>query len=546
MAAAVVATVATAWIVAAAVDAATFVEAWRAMLVHPTGMVVALTAFAGAFVLRAVAWRRILPALDFGHALAAIHVALGANHVLPLRMGEPLRVVSVARRAGIGVRAATASTITLRAADIAAMALLGVAAGASRFMADTAVWLVVAGAGAATVAGTVWLRRLRDESVALPGPVAMGCTLAAWVAESVVMWQVAAWAEVPLSFDEAVLVTATAVLAQVVAFAPGGFGTYEAGGTAALAFLGHDPSVALAVVVMAHAVKTAYSILAGAVAVAAPAPGFVGRLRLGPAVTRAPVPPPGPGPVVLFLPAHDEADAVGSVVSRIPTSVHGHDVVCVVVDDGSTDRTGEVAAAAGAEVVTLPKNRGLGAAVRAGLADAVARDAAAVAFCDADGEYAPEELAALVRPILDGEADYVVGSRFAGRIDRMLPHRRLGNRVLTAVLSWVARRRIGDGQSGYRAFSPAAAADAEIVHDFNYAQVLTLDLLAKGYRYEEVPISYSFRTTGRSFVRLGRYLAAVAPAVYRELNAPAGGSVLDDVGSETSPRRRPSVVVERE
>jgi hypothetical protein len=90
--------------------------------------------------------------------------------------------------------------------------------------------------------------------------------------------------------------------------------------------------------------------------------------------------------------------------------------------------------------------------------------------------------------------------------------------VLTKALSFVARRRISDGQSGYRALSAGAAAAAEIVHDYNYAQVLTLDLLAKGYRYAEVPISYRFRTTGKTFVKLGRYLRAVIPAVHRELN----------------------------
>ncbi|MGH3442397.1 MAG: glycosyltransferase family 2 protein, partial [Nitriliruptorales bacterium] len=124
----------------------------------------------------------------------------------------------------------------------------------------------------------------------------------------------------------------------------------------------------------------------------------------------------------------------------------------------------------------------------------------------------------LVGPVLDGAADYVVGSRFAGRIDRMLPHRRLGNRVLTALLRWVSRHPVTDGQSGYRALSREAALRAEIVHDFNYAQVLTLDLLAKGFRYAEVPISYRFRETGTSFVRLGSYLRAVVPAVHRELN----------------------------
>jgi hypothetical protein len=85
-------------------------------------------------------------------------------------------------------------------------------------------------------------------------------------------------------------------------------------------------------------------------------------------------------------------------------------------------------------------------------------------------------------------------------------------------LSFMARTTLSDGQSGFRALSAEAARDAEIIHDFNYAQVLTLDLLAKGYRYAEVPISYRHRTTGRSFVRLTGYLGAVAPAVHRELN----------------------------
>jgi glycosyltransferase involved in cell wall biosynthesis len=229
-------------------------------------------------------------------------------------------------------------------------------------------------------------------------------------------------------------------------------------------------------------------------------------------------PPAGPGPVVVFLPAHDEEATVAAVVAKVPALVLGRRIDCLVVDDGSGDRTAELAAAAGATVLSVATNRGLGAAVRLGLAAAVERGAVAVAFCDADREYDPGELERLVAPILEGRADYVVGSRFAGEIGRMLPQRRLGNLALTALLRFVARAPIGDGQSGFRALSRAAAADAEIVHDYNYAQVLTLDLLAKGYRYLEVPIGYRFRSTGRSFVRPLRYLCRVVPVVWRELD----------------------------
>ena len=224
-------------------------------------------------------------------------------------------------------------------------------------------------------------------------------------------------------------------------------------------------------------------------------------------------------PVVLFLPALNEEATVAEVLTRVPATVHGRPVVTLVIDDGSTDGTAARAGGAGATVISLGRNHGLGAAVRRGLRESVALHAAAIAFCDADGEYAPEDLVRLVEPVLNGRSDYVVGSRFAGGIERMLVRRRIGNRLLTRALARLARHPISDGQSGYRALSPAAAAAAEIPHDFNYAQVLTLDLLAKGFRYTEVPIRYRFREHGTSFVRLVPYLREVVPTVWRQVRA---------------------------
>ncbi len=223
--------------------------------------------------------------------------------------------------------------------------------------------------------------------------------------------------------------------------------------------------------------------------------------------------------MVAVIPVHDEEATVGDVVRRLPAVACGRPVRTVVVDDGSTDSSAGLAAAADAIVVTQPRNLGLGVAVRRALAEATALQPACVVYLDADGEYAPEELAVLAAPVLAGRADYVIGSRFAGGTRRMRAHRTFGNRVLTRWVRWMTRRPdLTDGQSGYRAFSAAAAATAEIVHDYNYAQVLTLDLLAKGYTYAEVPITYAFRTSGTSFVRLGTYLRKVIPAVHRELN----------------------------
>ena len=533
---------------ARSIDGATLTATWRALLRSPGSVLGAIAAYASAFALRAVVWRYLLPELTLGHSLAALHVSLGGNHILPLRLGEALRVTSVVRRAGVDVKPAAATTIVTRAADIVAVVGLAALLGprVTGGIVGTWGWVAAAAAMCLWIGGIVWLHRLkpvRSRSWTSAAVVAASSTLA-WVLESAVFWAAAHWAGLGLSFTEAVVVTAVTIAAQTLAIAPGGIGTYEAAATAALVAMGLPAGPALAAAIAAHALKTVYALVTGVVASLWPAPSLVGRVRLPQRVgVPRPSAPPGPdAPIVLFLPAYDEAATVAGVLRRVPDAVRGRPVVRVVIDDGSTDGTAEIAADAGAEVVRLQPNRGLGAAVRAGFEVARKHRAAAVAFCDADGEYAPEELPTLVGPILDGVADYVVGDRFSGDIRRMLPHRRLGNRILTRGLSLAARRKLGDGQSGYRALSHAALAEAEIVHDYNYAQVLTLNLLRKGFRYAEVPISYGFRGEGRSFIRLGTYLKRVIPAAYRELNPPA--SVLDDVRLESPAGGPPGDLVE--
>ena len=512
-------------IVARSLDVGALRSTWSALRASPVDLAGAVLLYATAFVVRAVAWAHVLPGLGLGHSLAALHVSLGANHVLPLRLGEAVRVTSAVRRAGIPLGAATASTVMLRAADVVAVAGLAAVLG-PQVLAGTAgawMWALVVPGIALWAAALIWLRRISREpgTAVRPAPlVAAASAAVAWILESGIVFVAAGWAGIELSVTEAVVVTAVIIAAQVLAIAPAGIGTYEAAGTASLVALGADAGPALAAVITAHAVKTAYALVTGAIALAVPAPGVIGRLRV-PASRPAHAdgsPPDADSPVMFFLPAHNEAAVVGDVIARVPEAVLGRRVLTVVVDDGSTDETARIAASAGARVISFGRNRGLGAAVRAGLQAGVEAGAAAVAFCDADGEYAPEELEGMVGPILRGEADYVVGSRFAGDIRRMLPHRRLGNRVLTRMVRFVSRTDVTDGQSGYRALSSDAVRAAEIVHDFNYAQVLTLDLIAKGFRYAEVPISYRFRTTGKSFVRPVRYLRMVVPAIYKELN----------------------------
>ena len=507
------------------VDLALLGDVWARVIDAPFALFGVLALYLSAFLLRAFLWTRVLPGLNFGHSLAALHVSLGGNHLLPFRLGEALRVTSVVKRAGVSVAPATASTVMLRAADILAVGTLATALG-PRIVGSVVggqIWLLVIPPALIWTLGMVWLSRLKRQGkveVRLPLFSLFLFSTTAWVLESAVVWQAASWAGISISPMDAVLVTAVTIAAQVVAITPGGIGTYEAAATASLVAVGAPPEAALAAAVTAHAVKTAYAFIGGGIGLFIPSPGALGRMRLtAPPNDHASLTEAPQGDrVVLFMPAYNEEEVVADVIERIPASVCGLPVTALVIDDGSSDRTAERARAAGAEVIRLPTNQGLGAAVRTGFKEGVARGAAVVVFCDADGEYAPEELEQLVLPILDGQAGYVVGSRFAGRIDCMLPHRRFGNTVLTKIMRFISRQPISDGQSGYRALSRDAAAAAELVHDFNYAQILTLDLVDKGFGYVEVPISYRFREHGSSFVKLGSYLRHVIPAVYRELN----------------------------
>lgn len=284
----VVVTAVAAIIVVRAVDSSALADAFRQAASEPTAVVAALGSFGLAFMLRALAWRRVLPDLSFGHALAGIHVALGANHVLPLRLGEAMRVVSVTRRTAVGVDEAVASTITLRTADTIALAAwaLVVSPAVLVSMVGSSGWLLL-GVGAVAViavAGWLWLRELgsRRPGVRPPGLAALGLSLMAWPAEAVLVHQAAHWAGLEVSALEALGVTAVSVLAQIAAIAPGGFGTYEAAAVAAYVAFGYDPGAALIAALTAHALKTAYSLAAGGVGLVVPSPGLaVARARSG-------------------------------------------------------------------------------------------------------------------------------------------------------------------------------------------------------------------------------------------------------------------------
>ena len=295
----------------------------------------------------------MVPDVPVGHGVAGVHVALLGNHVLPFRLGEPLRVTSVVRRAGVDPQVAIASTVALRGADLAGLAALAgvLGLGVVAEVSGAGALVLVAVALGLAVGGGAWLRRLHLAGRArlrMPGPGSSPAIVGAWALEAGVVWAAARGAGVDLTIPEAVLVTTVTVAAQVAAIAPGGFGTYEAAGTAVLVALGVPAPTALVVALTAHAIKTSYALVAGAVAVVVPAPVAAGPLapatspRRPPACARA-------RRAGRAVPARPRRGGLGRRrrARACPARSLGRRVHCLVVDDGSTDDTAAVAAPGG-------------------------------------------------------------------------------------------------------------------------------------------------------------------------------------------------------
>lgn len=200
--------------------------------------------------------------------------------------------------------------------------------------------------------------------------------------------------------------------------------------------------------------------------------------------------------IIVVIPALNEEDALPDVMSMIPSEIESLEVETLVVSDGSSDRTEEVAAAHGAFVVGRDMRRGQGAAVALGYRMALVRGARVVATLDADGQYDPLELPQLVAPILHGEADVVHGSRALGAYERPLLGRAQGLKVFSWLTSRMTNVTITDPASGFRAFSPEALAVLEFREHQFHASEVTVAACKLGLRVKEVPCTFRERFAG--------------------------------------------------
>ena len=157
--------------------------------------------------------------------------------------------------------------------------------------------------------------------------------------------------------------------------------------------------------------------------------------------------------IQIVIPAYNEADNISEVLSKIPREVFGYKVEPLVVVDGSTDETEEIVKKFEHEAITHVVNLGQGGALKTGFEIALSKGADIIVTMDADGQHLPEELHILVKPIIEGEADFVIGSRFLGKYEKDSEVRHFGIKFFTFLINILSGLDITDCTSGFRAFS---------------------------------------------------------------------------------------------
>ena len=217
---------------------------------------------------------------------------------------------------------------------------------------------------------------------------------------------------------------------------------------------------------------------------------------------------------IVFIPAWNEEDNLPAVIDDVRRTIPDADVL--VVDDGSTDRSAEVARQHGAEVLSLGTNQGLRIGIAAGYRWALEHDYAFCGRVDADGQHPAEELARLLERVRSGECDVAIGSRFVSGNGyapyryRPSPARRLGTGLLRRSVGVVLRRPFGDATSGLYAVNAKALSLLAEPYASGAPEVEALiRLAAAGLSVEEVPVDMAPRAGGESKLRGAKALKLV-------------------------------------
>lgn len=204
----------------------------------------------------------------------------------------------------------------------------------------------------------------------------------------------------------------------------------------------------------------------------------------------------------VIIPALNEEEKIAVTINKIPLEIQGvSDVEILVIDDGSTDQTAENAKDAGAEVISHSTNKGVGVAFQTGLNWALEKKKDILVNIDADGQFNPDDIPSLIKPILDNKSDVVVADRFkTGKPNNMSGLKYWGNSQMTKLINYIAKTNLTDVSSGFRAFNRDALFKLNLLGDFTYTQESILDLATKGIRIMNLPVEVQYFKSRKSRV----------------------------------------------
>ncbi len=202
------------------------------------------------------------------------------------------------------------------------------------------------------------------------------------------------------------------------------------------------------------------------------------------------------GPVVVVIAAYNEAASIGQVLAAIPPESCGCGVHTLVVVDGATDATAEVARGHGAYVCVAPANRGQGAALRLGYHIARESGADYVVTTDADGQYDVAGLPMVLKPLIADEADFVTGSRILGGQETDDMVRRAGVHVFARLISGFTGQRVTDTSFGFRGMKAEVTGAVTLTQPQYQSSELLIGALGRGFRVAEVPMTMRLRASG--------------------------------------------------
>jgi len=201
--------------------------------------------------------------------------------------------------------------------------------------------------------------------------------------------------------------------------------------------------------------------------------------------------------LTIIIPCYNEEDTIAEVIQRVKDVSIPIEKEILIINDGSTDKTPEVLSKIkGVRVITHETNQGKGCAIQTGIKNATGN---IVIIQDADLEYLPENIPSLIKPIIDGEADVVLGSRFLGQHKGMTKSHFVGNKVLTYATRVLYGHKLTDVMAGYKVFRKEVLESFELKSkEFEIETELVAKALKKNYRIAEVPITYRYRKRGES------------------------------------------------